>query len=160
MSPTVDFPAQAMSGERPVTVREQAHRDATRLELPRVAERLQEMLGQQIVAYATGIKDPRAIGKIARGETKRPAPATEARLRRLYEITQILLTRETAETVRAWMIGSHPLLEHRAPVEMLHEDDYQPVQRTAEVESSRPASLESGGFISVVEAAEAFVGTY
>jgi hypothetical protein len=134
-------------------MRERAHREATQLTLAQVAERLQDILGQELPAYAIGVKDPRIIGKYARGKVKTPARATEARLRQLYVITQILMTRETAETVRAWMIGAHPLLEDRAPIELLHEEKYEPVERTAQAESPSPA------YRSVVEAAEVFAGS-
>jgi hypothetical protein len=140
-----------------MTVREQAHQDAMRLPLAAVAEKLQRTLGQQITAYAVGIRDPRAIGKYGRGQKARQE--TEIRLRDLYVITQVLLFRETAETVRAWMIGAHPLLEGRAPVELLHAENTAVVDRTAASESRvsvfRQASRSS--YQSVEDAAVAFV---
>src|SRR4051794_16356339 len=113
-----------------MTTRQRAHREAVRASVAAIAERLQELLGQRLTAYAVGIKEPRAIGRYARAEQD-PRPETEQRLRHLYEITQVLLARETPETVRAWMLGSHPLLEDQAPIELLHADNHPPVQRTA-----------------------------
>lgn len=107
------------------------------------------MLGQRITAYAVGIRDPRSIGRYARSE-QAPRSETAQRLRHLFEITQVLLARETPETVRAWMVGSHPLLDDRAPVELLHEDDHPPVDRTAGADTRT-------GYLSVVSAAEEFV---
>jgi hypothetical protein len=115
-----------------------------------MAGRLQDMLGQRITAYAIGIRDPRSIGKYGRGDSQ-PRAETEQRLRNLYEITQVLLTRETSQTVRAWMLGAHPLLEDRSPIELLHEDNHPPVQRTADTDMMR------SGYQSVVNAAEDFV---
>jgi len=132
-----------------MTARTQAHHDALRLEISSIAEKLQDTLGQQITAFAVGLKDPRAIGKYARGEN--PKEATKKRLRELYVIVQVLLARETAETVRAWMIGAHPLLEDRAPAELLHEANSAPVERTA-------TSDARSSYQSVVLAAEDFVG--
>lgn len=132
-----------------MTLRERAHREARRTDIASIAERLQEMLGQRITAYAVCVKDPRAIGKYARRE-QRPRPGTEQRLRNLYEITQVLVTKETPETVRAWMIGMHPLLDDRTPVELLHEDDHSAVERTA-------SSDARAGYLSVVNAADEFI---
>jgi hypothetical protein len=139
-----------------MNVREQAHRDATRLTLPAIAGKLEQTLGQQITAYAVGVKDPRAIGKYSRGQ-KPKTDETARRLRDLYALTQVLLSRETAETVRAWMIGAHPLLEDRAPVELLHEENTAPVARTADSESRAPYAARSS-YQSVVDAAVAFIG--
>jgi hypothetical protein len=132
-----------------MTARERAHREAVRASIASIAGRLQGMLGQQITAYAVGIKDPRSIGRYARSEQE-PRPEAQQRLRNLYEITQVLLARETPETVRAWLLGSHPLLEDQAPVELLHADNHPPVTRTASTDSRT-------GYLSVVSAAEEFV---
>lgn len=140
-----------------LTMRDRAYREATRLPLPKMAEKLQETLGQRITAYAIGIKDPRQIGKYARGETT-PSDVTMDRLRRLYQVTQILSTRETAETIRAWMIGANPLLEDRAPLELLHEEEVEPVAGAAEASSPPPVPIVStSGYRPVLDAAEAFV---
>jgi hypothetical protein len=68
-------------------------------------------------------------------------------------VIQVLLTRETAETVRAWMIGAHPLLEDQAPVQLLHEGS---------TDDSEPGWLygpgERSNYQAVLEAATAFVG--
>ena len=129
--------------------RQEAHREAVRLDIASVARNLQDVLGQKIVAYAVGLADGRIIGKYARNEVQ-PSQKTETRLRDLYIITQILSSREDPPTVRAWMLGAHPLLEDRAPVELLHEENAAPVERTADAEIRR-------SFQSVVAVAEAFV---
>lgn len=144
------------------TRRERAHREAIRASIESIAERLQDMLGQQMTAFAVGIKDPRTIGRYARGESA-PWPKTEKRLRELFEITQVLLARETPETVRAWLLGSHPLLEDQSPIELLHADDTPPVQRTASTDANQghietPSGVaERSGYLTVVSAAEEFV---
>jgi hypothetical protein len=132
-----------------MTARERAHREAMRTSIDQIAERLQDMLGQQITAYAVAVKDPRSIGRYSRGEST-PRLEAQQRLRNLYEITQVLLARETPETVRAWLLGSHPLLEDQAPVELLHADNRPPVERTASADART-------GYLSVVNAAEEFV---
>ncbi len=132
-----------------MTLRERVHAEAMRADIASVAERLQDVLGQKLAAFATGLNDPRLIGKYARGDV-RPSSETETRLRDLYVITQVLLSKETPETVRAWMLGAHPLLEDRAPIELLHEENVEPVDRTATAEAHR-------SFRTVVHMAEGFV---
>jgi hypothetical protein len=138
-----------LAKDESVSSRERARREARRSDISEIAERLQEILGQRIVAFAVGVRDPRIIGSYARAE-RMPRKATDERLRHLYEITQMLLTRETPETTRAWLLGSHPLLEDMAPLELLHNDD-QPATN-AEQPDARP------GYESVVALAEEFVG--
>lgn len=139
-----------------MTIRERAYHDAMRLPVALLADRLQDTLGQQITAYAVGLKDPRIIGKYARKAVKKPAEPTTDRLRRLYVITQILLTCETPETVRAWMIGANPLLEDRPPIQLLHEEDDQPVEGAAKA-TAPPPFASSAGYLPVLDAAESFV---
>jgi hypothetical protein len=137
--------------------RDRAHQEAMRLPLSSLAEKLQDVLGQQLTAYAVGLKDPRMIGKYARGAVKKPGHSTEDRLRRLYVITQILSTRETAETVRAWMIGANPLLEHRAPVELLHEENEVSVEKAAGATAPPRPTVSTERYRPVLDAAESFV---
>jgi hypothetical protein len=141
-----------------MTVREQAHQDAVRLSIDAIAAKLEQTLGQQLTAYAVGLQDPRAIGKYARG--KKPRADIEARLRDLYVIAQVLLTRETAETIRAWMIGAHPNLEDQAPVQLLHEESRKPQGSTMASRSRWPYGTGSrASYQAVLEAAVAFIGT-
>jgi hypothetical protein len=109
---------------------EQIHRLAVNESTDRIAQSLQETLGQRLVAFAIAIKDPKAIGKYAGGRT--PRTSTEARLRDLFFITRVLLTAGTAQMARAWMIGANPQLEDRAPIELLHEGQTQAVLRAAQ----------------------------
>jgi hypothetical protein len=139
-----------------MNMRERAYSEAMRLPISSLADKLQGTLGQQITAYAVGLKDPRAIGKYARGEITKPSTKTSDRLRRLYVVTQILLTRETAETIRAWMIGANPLLENRPPVQLLHEEDSQPVEGAAKAAVPSPFASATG-YEPVIEAAESFI---
>jgi hypothetical protein len=113
-----------------MTTLEQVHRLAISQDVATLAQSLQETLGQRLVAYAVGIRDPKAIGKYARGRA--PRADTEARLRDLFQVTRLLLGRESAATARAWMIGANPQLEDQAPIELLHNRQLGPVLRAAE----------------------------
>jgi len=113
-----------------MTTIDQVHRIAVSEEIATIAQALQETLGQKLVAFAVGIKDPKAIGKYAGG--RHPRVDTEARLRDLYRITRLLLSGETPATTRAWMIGSNPQLNDEAPIEAVHYQKTAAVMRAAE----------------------------
>lgn len=113
------------------TAQIQVHRLAVSESIESIAQSLQETLGQRLVAYAIGVRDPKAIGKYATGRQS-PRHDAEGRLRDLFQVTRLVLTAETAKTARAWMIGANPQLEDRAPIELLHEGEIQPVLRAAD----------------------------
>ena len=115
-----------------LTAQELAHayQESVREEPARIAQFLQETLGQKLTAYAVGVRDPRAIGHYTRG--REPHDDTLVRLRDLFEITRLLVAHESPATVRAWMIGSNPQLGDYAPIELLHDDDVEPVFTAAD----------------------------
>ncbi len=135
-----------------MTIRQQAYHESVRTPVTEVAAHLQETLGQKLVGYAIDVADPRLIGKYARGEV-RPSNVAATRLRELYLITRVLLSKENPETVRAWMLGAHPLLEDHAPIELLHDANSGPVTRAVTTEAARRS------FQRVADVAEAFVTT-
>jgi hypothetical protein len=92
-----------------------------RLGVSTIVGSLQDILGQRLVAVIAGVSDAKAVGKWARGE-RSPHPDTELRLRNAYQIVQLLLNRESAETVRAWLVGMNPDLDDQAPALMLGEN--------------------------------------
>jgi hypothetical protein len=68
---------------------EEAHRGAIHLEPRELANELQELLGQKLVAYAAGDRHPKSIGRYARGE-REPAPETLGALVTLRTVVGIL----------------------------------------------------------------------
>ncbi|HEY3190542.1 MAG TPA: hypothetical protein VGJ70_23825 [Solirubrobacteraceae bacterium] len=86
-----------------------------------MARSLQDLLGQRLVAVIAGVADAKAVGKWAR-RTRSPHPDAERRLRNAFHVAQLLLTTESAETVRAWFVGLNPELGDRPPADVLAED--------------------------------------
>jgi len=91
-----------------------AHARAARLATPAIAEYLQGVLGQRLTAVMAGVSDAKAVGQWAKG-SRTPHPEAERRLRDAYQVTQLLMQREAAETVRAWFRGMNPHLDDEAP---------------------------------------------
>jgi hypothetical protein len=129
-----------------MTIVDEAYRASVASPIAQIAEQLQATLGQRLTAYAVGVRDPKAIGKYARAAIE-PREDTAQRMRDLFRITRIL-GEERPEIVRAWMIGSNPLLDDRAPIELLHEENTKPVSRAAGVETQ----FSSAAFRAVHEA--------
>jgi hypothetical protein len=74
----------------------------------KVANRLQEVLGQRLTAYCVGLKDPKSIGRYSQDE-EQPSEETSAKLVRLLsEVVEPVLRVESPETLRAWFMGMNP----------------------------------------------------
>jgi hypothetical protein len=99
---------------------EDAHHAATEARAPQLASDLQELLGQKLVAFAVGDRHPKTIGRYARGE-REPEPATLGRLVDLYTVVGILRSGMRDHAIKAWMMGTNPRLEGRAPIEAIHD---------------------------------------
>lgn len=99
---------------------QEAHRRAVEATFADLVRVLQETLGRSLVAFLAGGVDPRTVDRWARGATK-PRPDSEARLRTAFQVLQLLLSRDSAHTARAWFIGLNPQLDDRSPAQMLHD---------------------------------------
>src|SRR5689334_21098936 len=93
MSPVLDRPLAVID--------RRAHEAATKTEIAALAEKLQATLGQRLTAFAAQMRDPKMIGRYARG-TAHPRSETEKRLRNLFQVTSVLLEVEPPATARAW----------------------------------------------------------
>jgi hypothetical protein len=80
-----------------------------------MARFFQQLLGQKWTAYLTGVSDPKAVGKWARGE-RSPRDESLRKLRDAYQIAQLIALVDDEETAAAWFLGMNPCLDHRAPV--------------------------------------------
>jgi hypothetical protein len=66
-----------------MTLAEQIHRSALRQPPATIAASLQETIGQRLVAFAVGVRNPKLVGRWARGEHM-PRQAHERALRDLF----------------------------------------------------------------------------
>jgi hypothetical protein len=115
-----------------MTRAEQIHRTALRQSASEIASWLQQTIGQRLVAFGVGVSNPKLVGRWARG-MHQPHQKHDRSLRELFQIVSLLIeSGESAATVRAWLIGSNPQLEDRAPIEVFHEGGIDQVRRAAE----------------------------
>jgi hypothetical protein len=93
---------------------DRAHERTVRTTDAEKAAFLQELVGQKLTALITGIDDPKAVGKWARGE-RSPRGAFARRLRDAFQVATLLALGESPQTARSWLLGMNPLLGDRAP---------------------------------------------
>ena len=82
---------------------------------------LRDSLGAPLTAALTGAGSTRMLAAWIAGR----APVNDRvgqRVRDAYDMTQMLLAVDSPETVRAWLLGTNPLLDDRAPAVVLAED--------------------------------------
>ena len=96
-----------------------AHRKQVEFSTVDIAKYLQEALGQKLVAYMTGVADPKTVGTWIKGT--HPHMEAESRLRMAFQIFHLLQAEESPHTVRAWMIGMNPQLDDEAPAAAIRE---------------------------------------
>lgn len=109
------------------TLDQRAHRKSTRADIAAVAGALSDLFGQQVTAAIAGVRDPRAVGKWARGE-RPPHPKTERRLREAFRVVEFLMQEEPPTIVRAWFTGLNPYLNDRVPALVVGEEPEQVMQ--------------------------------
>lgn|SRR5688572_11488641 len=94
---------------------QEAHRTAMHAKPDEMAAFFQRLLGQKLTALMTGISDPKAIGKWARGE-RLPRGESERKLRDAYHVAILLSLAEDEQTARGWFMGMNPFLNDRSPI--------------------------------------------
>lgn len=92
--------------------------DAARSEISQLATYLQEHLGQKVAAYLSGLRDPKMVGRWAKGRVK-PRDAASLRLRNGYHATRLIAEAFGDETAKAWFFGSSRQLGGEAPAFVL-----------------------------------------
>jgi hypothetical protein len=93
-----------------------AHRAAVQTEFAELVSVLDEVLGRSLVAFLAGV-DKKTVGRWISGTS--PHAENEARVRCAFQAAQLLLSKDSEHTVRAWFIGLNPQLDDVSPAEAL-----------------------------------------
>jgi hypothetical protein len=96
----------------------QIERTAQIANVAEIAASLQGHLGQRVTAYLSGVKDPKMVGRWARGSVK-PREVAELRLRAAYPAAELLVDVYGPDTARAWFFGTNARLGGEAPAYLL-----------------------------------------
>ncbi|MHB1527673.1 MAG: hypothetical protein ACYCZN_15615 [Candidatus Dormibacteria bacterium] len=75
-------------------------------------------LGQRISAVGLGLGDASLVRRYARGDGV-PSAEREVRLRLLYRVARMVADTYDAQTTRAFLRGSNPLLDDLAPLSVI-----------------------------------------
>ena len=86
-----------------------------------MATTLRGALGDKLFGYVVS-SDPSTIADWTAGTE--PTQDHEISLRRVFEIYLILEPRDDDATIRAWMVGMNPMLDDRAPAELMADGDF------------------------------------
>ena len=101
---------------------EAAYRSSVHAAVPVMATKLQEVVGQRLVAYVTGSRSNKTVARWASGDNE-PQPEGQSKLRSLYRTVLILEARESAEAIRAWLTSANPDLGDEVPAEVLRDEN-------------------------------------
>jgi hypothetical protein len=95
---------------------QKVHRRAVETNFAELVQTLEEVLGRALLAEVAGV-DPKTV---ARWRDGKPARAeAEKRVRTAFHVAQLLLSRDSEYTVRAWFIGLNPQLDDTSPAQAL-----------------------------------------
>jgi hypothetical protein len=97
-----------------------AYRASVRESPAQMARWCLDNLGQRVSAVGLGLADASLLRRYARGEGS-PSAEREARLRLLYRVARMVAGAYDAQTARAFLRGSNPLLGDQAPLAVIAE---------------------------------------
>ena len=97
-----------------------AYRASVRESPAQMARWCLDNLGQRVSAVGLGLADASLLRRYARGEGS-PSAEREARLRLLYRVARMVAGAYDAQTARAFLRGSNPLLGDQAPLTVIAE---------------------------------------
>lgn len=100
---------------------EQARLNARSASPAEMAGELRDALGEKLLNFTVG-SDAATISSWSEGEA--PDPKLENGIRRVYEVYLLLKPLDDAATIRAWLVGMNPMIDDRAPAELLAEGEF------------------------------------
>jgi hypothetical protein len=102
-----------------------ARREALRLPIAAIVEKLIGIIGRKLTAYVGGVRDVRAADRwMSGGELYGDA---EKRLRFAFQLDRMLSEKEAPKVIQAWLMGLNPELGDRVPLRLMRENDLETV---------------------------------
>jgi hypothetical protein len=101
---------------------ELAHHTAVQSEFLQVVAELTRVLGRQLVAYLSELREASALDAWSAGKST-PRPTVQARLRLALEAALIVEAVDGRRVAQAWFQGRKPQLDHCAPALVLRDRD-------------------------------------
>ncbi|MHB8320142.1 MAG: hypothetical protein ACYDEP_13080 [Acidimicrobiales bacterium] len=98
-----------------------AYETATRLGIDAIVTELRSRLGVRLVAFIAGASETRAVHQWASGTRQIRDHEVADRLRLGYQVTQLLISRDSDKVAQAWFQGLNPKLDDQSPARLLRE---------------------------------------
>jgi len=98
-----------------------AFENSIRLEPAAIVSELRDRLGVRLVAFLAGVSETRAVHEWASGERRIRQQEVVDRLRLIYQVVELLATRDSDTVIQAWFQGLNPKLEDRSPARLLRD---------------------------------------
>ena len=112
--------------------------EVIRQSIPVICDYLQNILGQKLVAYLSGLKDQKMVGRWIQ-EKARPSDDRAVRLRYAYLVTRLLEQAYGSETTKSWFLGMNSYLGDEAPASVL--------RRATTIDEARPVYVAARIFL-------------
>lgn len=97
---------------------EEIQRESQITTVTKIADYLQETLGQKMTAYISGLNTPKTVGNWAAGRST-PRDMAEIRMRHAFTAVKIIVDTYGVETAKAWLFGTNTRLHDEAPAYVL-----------------------------------------
>lgn len=109
---------------------DQIQRESITTSFSKIAQFLQENLGQKMAAYIGGLNDPKEVGAWIR-ESAAPREMSKMRMRCAYQVVRVISEAYDVETAKAWLFGTNTRLKDEAPASLMRNaqavDELQPL---------------------------------
>ncbi len=99
------------------------HSEVSRMEFPRAAAKLKDVLGARLVAYLGDVSETRAVREWADG-VRKPSEGVQQRLRLALTVALMIAERDDKHVAQAWFQGLNPQLDDISPARLLRDGDY------------------------------------
>lgn len=100
-----------------------AYEAAMRLSMDAIVSELRQRLGVRLVAFIAGAGETRAVHQWAAGTREIRDPDVADRLRLVYHVVHLLVSRDSDAVAQAWLQGLNPKLDDRSPARLLRDGD-------------------------------------
>ena len=100
-----------------------AYEDSIRLDPAAIVTELRARLGGRLVAFLAGVTETRAVHEWASGKRQIRQPEVVNRLRLVYQLVELIGSRDGDAVTQAWFQGLNPKLGDRSPARLLRDGD-------------------------------------
>lgn len=106
-----------------------AYKSSINAGMPVITNRLRELLSVGVTAHVAGVST-RTVSRWAEHEGE-IHPQNEQRIRLAYELADLLGKYNPPKVIRAWFLGTNPILDDASPADAIHDGNLKGVRAAA-----------------------------